>query len=158
MSISPDLKLTTLCLIRDGSRVLLGMKKRGFGAGRWNGFGGKVKVPETIEAATLRELTEESGIIAQDLRPCGLLHFDFENDQTKIDCHVFTVTTWTGEPAETEEMAPRWFSIDQIPFAEMWPDDIHWFPLFLTGKNFEASFTFKADQKTILKQEINERD
>jgi 8-oxo-dGTP diphosphatase/2-hydroxy-dATP diphosphatase len=25
------------------------MKKRGFGAGRWNGFGGKVKEGETVD-------------------------------------------------------------------------------------------------------------
>lgn len=31
--------------------VLLGMKKRGFGAGKWNGFGGKVQPGETIEEA-----------------------------------------------------------------------------------------------------------
>lgn len=34
--------------------VLLGMKKRGFGAGKWNGFGGKVQPGETIEEAARR--------------------------------------------------------------------------------------------------------
>ncbi|MEK7607017.1 MAG: DNA mismatch repair protein MutT, partial [Patescibacteria group bacterium] len=36
-------KLLTLCFIHQSPRILLGMKKRGFGAGRWNGFGGKVE-------------------------------------------------------------------------------------------------------------------
>lgn len=35
-------KLLTLCIVRKDSKVLLGMKKRGFGEGCWNGFGGKV--------------------------------------------------------------------------------------------------------------------
>lgn len=157
MPLSPDYKLTTLCLVRDDDKLLLAMKKRGFGAGKWNGYGGKVKPPETIEQAALREITEEGGIVAQDLRPCGLLHFDFDGDPVKIDCHVFIATKWTGDPVETEEMAPRWFHINEIPFAEMWTDDIHWFPLFLAGKNFEAWFTFSADQKTILKKRIEER-
>ena len=52
----PREKHFTLAFIRStsetgdgGGRILLGMKKRGFGAGRWNGFGGKVsflKLPE----------------------------------------------------------------------------------------------------------------
>ncbi|XP_044836569.1 7,8-dihydro-8-oxoguanine triphosphatase isoform X3 [Mauremys mutica] len=44
-------KLFTLVLVVQPQQVLLGMKKRGFGAGRWNGFGGKVQVDETIEQA-----------------------------------------------------------------------------------------------------------
>lgn len=158
MSISPDLKQTTLCLLRNDDRILLGMKKRGFGAGKWNGFGGKVKPPETFEQAALREIEEEVGVKATDMRPCGLLRFQFKNDPTEIECRVFTATQWTGEPAETEEMAPRWFPLNEIPFGQMWPDDIHWFPLFLAGTHFEASFTFAEDHTTILAQEIREID
>ena len=42
------IKTLTLVLVRQGQNVLLGMKKRGFGVGRWNGFGGKVEKQETI--------------------------------------------------------------------------------------------------------------
>ena len=46
-------KLLTLVMIIKNDQLLLGMKKRGFGANRWNGFGGKVEIGETIlEAAT----------------------------------------------------------------------------------------------------------
>lgn len=47
-------KLLTLVMVVQPGRVLLGMKKRGFGAGRWNGFGGKVQAGETIEDAARR--------------------------------------------------------------------------------------------------------
>ena len=47
-------KLYTLALIRNNSDVLLGMKKRGFGVGRWNGFGGKVHSNETVLEAAKR--------------------------------------------------------------------------------------------------------
>jgi hypothetical protein len=50
-------RLLTLVFVveRDGAtgaaaRVLLGWKKRGFGAGKWNGFGGKVE-PEDVSMA-----------------------------------------------------------------------------------------------------------
>ena len=47
-------KVLTLAFIRETTRVLLGLKKRGFGEGRWNGFGGKVQTGESIELAAKR--------------------------------------------------------------------------------------------------------
>ena len=55
-------KITTLVLVHQGEKVLLGMKKRGFGQGRWNGFGGKLHEGETIEQAAKRETFEEAGV------------------------------------------------------------------------------------------------
>eukprot|EP00056_Hartaetosiga_gracilis_P017259 m.6783 g.6783 ORF g.6783 m.6783 type:complete len:151 (-) comp5533_c0_seq1:454-906(-) len=42
----------------DRKRILLGMKKRGFGKGKFNGFGGKLEKGETVEEAAVRELQE----------------------------------------------------------------------------------------------------
>ncbi len=47
-------KLLTLVFARQPGKILLGMKKRGFGEGRWNGFGGKVEKGETIEQGARR--------------------------------------------------------------------------------------------------------
>ena len=53
----------------EGERqLLLGRKKRGFGEGKWNGFGGKLEPGETVEEAAVRELQEESGVTATQLR------------------------------------------------------------------------------------------
>ncbi len=50
----PPNKLFTLLFVLRPGQVLLGMKKRGFGKGRWNGFGGKVHKGESIEEAAIR--------------------------------------------------------------------------------------------------------
>ena len=56
-------KLLSLVFVFDsGSRVLLGLKRRGFGAGKYNGFGGKLEQGETMRACAARELEEESGL------------------------------------------------------------------------------------------------
>lgn len=47
-------KVLTLAFVRESTRILLGLKKRGFGQGLWNGFGGKVQPGETIEAGAVR--------------------------------------------------------------------------------------------------------
>lgn len=61
----PSKKLLTLVFLREEGKVLLGMKKRGFGVGKWNGFGGKVEAGETIPDAAAREVREECGYIVK---------------------------------------------------------------------------------------------
>lgn len=135
-------KILTLCVPIKDNKVLLGMKKRGFGAGRWNGFGGKMEEGETIEDATLRELNEEVGIKDGRLSKAGILEFSFENDEKILQVHIFKLSDFSDEPIETEEMKPEWFSFSEIPFSQMWSDDEYWFPLLLDGKLFEGEFLF----------------
>jgi 8-oxo-dGTP diphosphatase/2-hydroxy-dATP diphosphatase len=147
--------LTNLCIIHQHPKVLLGMKKRGFGAGRWNGFGGKVLDDETIEDSLVREMEEEAGIKIEKFEKVGIMDFTFAKSGEMIEVHVFKTDTFSGEPKETEEMKPEWFNVDEIPFANMWPDDIHWMPLFLAGKKFKGAFTF-GEGDEILKKELEE--
>lgn len=136
-------KLVTLCLVEKGTQVLLGMKKRGFGAGLYNGFGGKVGTEETIEKAAVRELYEEASLVACSLEQVGLLTFTFRDEPgLELEMHIFKTDDYTGVPAESEEMKPQWFNHDDVPYAQMWSSDAAWFPLFLLGKRFTGSFHF----------------
>ncbi|OWF51812.1 7,8-dihydro-8-oxoguanine triphosphatase-like [Mizuhopecten yessoensis] len=142
-------KLLTLVLLRQAPRILLGMKKRGFGVGRWNGFGGKVEPGETIKAAARRELLEESCLVCNDLKEVGLLKFEFLGNPQIWEVHVFTSNNFEGEAKETEEMRPQWFEEKSIPFDQMWPDDILWFPHFLNGKKFSGYIVFEGMDKMV---------
>lgn len=146
-------KQLTLTIIHQNPKVLLGMKKRGFGAGRWNGFGGKVSQTETIEEAARRELREEVGVEANNMEKVGIIDFEFNGNSEILEVHIFKVVSFSGEPSESEEMKPQWWHINEIPFKEMWPDDTCWVPLFLDGKKFKGKFLFgKSD--VILKYEL----
>ncbi|KAG2224771.1 hypothetical protein INT45_005295 [Circinella minor] len=151
-------KLFTLVLTLDekNRKILLGMKKRGFGLNKWNGFGGKLEPGETIVQAAYRELEEEAMIQAVDMDKIGINLFTFENDPVALEVHVFRSTEYKGTPTETEEMRPEWFSYDNIPFDTMWPDDRIWFPLFLKGQQFLGEFHFSEDQKRVLEQDLRE--
>ena len=149
-----DKKVLTLCIVHQGDQVLLGMKKRGFGEGRWNGFGGKVHEGENIEEAMLRELEEETGLRLTAFEKRGVLEFQYQNDENKIhETHLFCATEFEGEPQESEEMRPQWFSVNEIPLESMWPDDRYWLPLFLEGKRFKGEFLFQ-DFNTILEYKV----
>jgi 8-oxo-dGTP diphosphatase/2-hydroxy-dATP diphosphatase len=143
-----DRTLTTLCLIERGSEVLLGMKKRGFGAGRWNGFGGKVQPGESIEAAARRELIEECSITAQTVDPIGIFEF-FSPGKFLIEMHVFRISDWKGEPEESEEMRPQWFPKTSLPLDLMWPSDRYWLTEALQGRKASGRFVFDANDAVI---------
>ncbi|XP_077172527.1 oxidized purine nucleoside triphosphate hydrolase [Paroedura picta] len=148
-------KLFTLVLVVQPHRVLLGMKKRGFGAGRWNGFGGKVQPGETVEQAARRELQEESGLTVDTLQKTGRITFEFEGNAELMEVHVFRADSFRGEPTESDEMRPQWFDLDRVPFEDMWPDDTYWFPLLLQKKTFAGYFKFQG-QDVILEYTLDE--
>lgn len=148
-------KILTLCIVQKGDKVLLGMKKRGLGQGKWNGFGGKLKEGEGLVDAMKREVQEEVGISLGEFEEQGVLEFEFFHNPEILEVHVFKALDFEGEPQETEEMRPCWFSINEIPFDLMWPDDRYWFHLLLKGKRFKGKFLFK-DQDIIKEYSLQE--
>jgi len=147
------MKHVTLLFLRENGKLLLAMKKRGFGVGKWNGVGGKVETDETYEQAAIRECQEEVGVTPQLLHKVGELHF-FDLPDVEHYCHVYTANDWDGEPRETEEMRPQWFAKADIPFDSMWPDDKFWIPLMLDNKLFKGIVTI--EDNTIQQCDIQE--
>jgi 8-oxo-dGTP diphosphatase/2-hydroxy-dATP diphosphatase len=142
-------KVKTLCIIERNNQILMGMKKRGFGEGWWNGFGGKVEEGEEIEEAAIRETKEEVGIQVNRLEERGMILFHFEGDPDPIEMHIFAVLESKGEPIESEEMKPEWFDKDKIPYEKMWPADRQWMPIYLEGKYFGGEVHFTQDKEVI---------
>ena len=152
---------TTLCFLVKEDKVLLAMKKRGFGVGKWNGVGGKVEAGETIAEGAAREANEEIGVLInpEHLRSHGIIEFSF-NDKPEWGqrVHLFVAEKWEGEPVESEEMRPQWYAHHEIPFDSMWLDDPHWLPKILEGKRIEGEFMFNENGSEILKFEVREVD
>ena len=134
-------KLFTLVIpvSNQNKQVLLGKKRRGFGKGLYNGFGGKVEKGERILDAAARELYEESGLVVGvdhlEEKRCGVLQFVFRNDfeeeqdkkvQVPWQVHIFYINEFSGTITESEEMEPQWFDIENIPYSSMWKDDKFW--------------------------------
>ena len=149
----------TLVMVYDDQKILLGLKKRRFGVGRWYGFGGKVEGDETIEEVVRRELMEEVCISPKDLTPRGQLIFTFEENDDELEVHLFSVHEFSGEPQETEEMKPQWFLHSEIPYEQMWSDDPYWIPQFLAGKNIKGKVHFDSpESQRILTNSIEAYD
>jgi len=140
----PVERATLLFVIHEG-RILLILKKRGFGRGKINGPGGKIEDGETPRECAIRETTEELRILPTGVEDVGRLHFQF-TDGYSIHGYVFIATGYEGVPTETNEAAPLWCSIDELPFESMWADDPTWFPHMLEGRRFSGRYVFDGDR------------
>ena len=136
----PEEVATLMFVIRDGS-VLLIRKKRGLGAGKINGPGGRLEENESPLECAIRETNEELLINPLEVRAAGELFFHAE-DMPRIHGHVFVATDFEGTPTETDEAIPHWFRFEDIPFEEMWDDDVLWLPRVLNGESVQGYFTF----------------
>lgn len=134
-----------LCFVIEGGRMLLIRKKRGLGAGKINGPGGRIEPGETPLAAACRETKEEIGVTPTEVSKAGELFFQFK-DGYALHCSVFKAQGAQGALIETEEAAPLWVETSAIPFKEMWADDEHWFPWMLSGKPFKGLFCFEGER------------
>ncbi|WBA83099.1 8-oxo-dGTP diphosphatase [Endozoicomonas sp. GU-1] len=135
---------TLTFVIKDG-QILLIRKKRGLGAGKINGPGGRLEPGESLLECAIREVQEELCITPVNPEFCGESCFQF-TDGYSIHVHTYVARDFTGSPTETDEAIPLWFSLDQIPYEEMWADDIIWLPEMLKGNRFKGRYLFDGDR------------
>jgi len=135
----------TLLFVRRGRRILLIHKKKGLGAGKLNGPGGRLEPGETPRQAAIREVREELRVTPTGVKSAGELCFQF-TDGLSIHGYVFTATGCCGTPQETSEATPVWLPEDALPYHRMWADDRVWMPLVLAGRRFVGRFLFDGDQ------------
>lgn len=142
-----ELQTTLLYLLKD-NQILLAMKKRGHGVGKYNGIGSKVDAGETIEQAMVRETQEEIGVTPLKYQKRGQIVFDsyYKGEPALINVHIYTATEFDGEPQESEEMCPAWYEINQIPYDKMFQTDKIWLPIMLEKSGFLTGiFKFSND-------------
>lgn len=156
--------LTPMCLcflLRSAgsghAQVLLGRKKRGFGAGKVVGMGGHVEAGESARAAAVREVAEECGLAvdAENLDERATVVFRFPTrpgwDQQVV---VFVVDRWSGELTESGEIEPMWCDVDPLPLDLMWDDTRYWLPGVLLGERLTAEMVFHDDSRTVAQARV----
>ncbi len=135
----------TLVFVVRGGELLLIRKKRGLGAGKINGPGGRLEPGEAPLAGAVREVREEVLAVPRALVWLGRNRFQFA-DGYSTDVHVFRAAALEGEARETPEALPFWCSLAKIPWAEMWTDDALWLPHLLAGRRFSGRFLLDGDR------------
>jgi ADP-ribose pyrophosphatase YjhB (NUDIX family) len=143
------IRKVTLCFLIKENKILLAMKKRGFGKNKWNGYGGKNQENEKIRKTAKRETLEEIKVKITKMEKMAVLIFKFINKpEWNQKCFVYKASEWNGKPKESEEMKPKWFNFEKIPYEKMWADDKIWLPKILENKKVRGKFWF--DEKSEL--------
>jgi 8-oxo-dGTP diphosphatase len=135
-----------------GRRVLLGVKRRGFGQGKVVSIGGKAEPGEDLAAAAARELREEAGLLADasQMQPAARLLFRFPASPDRdFLMAVFVVRAWQGELTPSDEIEPQWHGLDALPLARMWDDTRLWLPAVLAGQWVTATFFYDEAWETV---------
>ncbi|MFH0852517.1 MAG: NUDIX domain-containing protein [bacterium] len=156
--------VATVCFVTipETGEIWLGMKKEGlFGAGKWNGFGGKQEADEWIDTIAVREVWEETGglegagISVQRLEKQGIMEFEFTEVPLIVEMHAYLADKWEGKAEETNEMRPQKFRIEDIPYDDMWQVDRYWLPLLLRRDKFRGKALFNSPEGCeVLKWEV----
>lgn len=156
-----EYKVKTLCFLRRTNEhgqkeYLLG---KHYKQEKWNGFGGKVGdkpefKEETIEESLVREGLEEFGIKVINPQKRGVILFVFYDEQgqeNKVLCHLFFAENFEGTvQASAEMLTPTWFTQENLPWEDMWPNDRVWLEELLKREEFlEAEFRFDPEKGLI---------
>lgn len=108
-------------VIREG-RVLLVRRAKPPHVGYWGFPGGKIETGETIAAAAIRELAEETSVRAQAnqvLTAFDVLHHDKNGQLTHHFILIAVVCSWLdGEPTAADDaLDAQWFRLDGLDEA-----------------------------------------
>ena len=138
------MKKATLWIILKKWRILLAMKKRWFWQWKYNWPGWKINNWETSEEAMIREAKEEFWIQILKQKKIWKLIFYFSwKSNWDFEVDLFLINDFIQNPVETDEMKPKRFDINKIPYENMWEDDRIWLPRVLNWEiNIEYKFYF----------------
>jgi 8-oxo-dGTP diphosphatase len=143
-------------MFQDNKILLLKKPKGLLGEGKWNAPGGKVLPNEEPKTCVVREVFEETKLIVKNTEEVGLLYF--HNNSQRVSpiwtVHVFLTHEFEGVPMGGREGRLEWFSIDALPFDEMWEDDHYWYRLALDGTRFEGWFYFSGEFEKLIDHRI----
>ncbi|MFK0142657.1 bifunctional class I SAM-dependent methyltransferase/NUDIX hydrolase [Streptomyces murinus] len=100
----PNAALAVGVIVAGAEGVLLGRHRRG----TWELAGGSVEPAESLAEAAVRELHEETSLLADpgDVQVLGTL-LDHEGDVVRLTVPVL-VTTWSGRPRQREDAIEAW--------------------------------------------------
>jgi 8-oxo-dGTP diphosphatase len=114
----PELAVGAVCV--DGDRLLLVRRGRGVALGAWSLPGGRVEHGETLHAAVLRELREETGLDGSVDGLCGIAERVFDTAHYVILDYWVTVTG-TSATAGDDAAEVRWVDAAQLSGLDLVP-------------------------------------
>ncbi|MGQ8634170.1 NUDIX hydrolase [Agrobacterium sp. DKPNP3] len=114
---------TIAVVVREGYTLLV-RRANMPDAGKWGFPGGKIEAGETINDAAVRELLEETRVIANPLRVLTAVDAFEHDEQGMLRSHhilIAVLCEWhSGTPvAGDDALEARWFSLEELQDADL---------------------------------------
>ncbi|MBB5867629.1 8-oxo-dGTP diphosphatase [Allocatelliglobosispora scoriae] len=99
--------------------------------GKHLGLGGRVERDEDVVSGVVREIAEESGLVARDVVLRGTVSWTgFGKGGQDWFCFVFRVDSFEGEAhGGNDEGTLVWTGVDELDSVPMWESDALWLPM-----------------------------
>jgi 8-oxo-dGTP diphosphatase len=136
----PKLDLTTMVMVRDraaDSAVVIDRVKS------WNGLsfpGGHLEEGESLTACAEREVREETGLIVEDVEPCGVIHWMHRVALDRYIAFLFRTDAFSGALLPgTDEGRVFWMGLDELAAQPSTNGFNQYLPLFI-GDGFRELY------------------
>ena len=119
MSRTETVTLTNMCMVTDGTRVLVQNRVDP----DWSGYtfpGGHVEAGESFTDAVIREVREETGLTIEAPRLCGIKDWP-EEDGSRYMVLLYRADRFSGTLASSGEGEVSWVELDalrSLPLAD----------------------------------------
>lgn len=121
-------------------------KRRGYQRGKWNGLGGKLEPGETPEECARREVYEEAGLLATELRLNGFITFPLFDTEHDWYVFVFTCAAFGGQPRASDEGDLHWIPDDELTGLELHEGDRVFLPWLDRDRLFSAKLIYEKGE------------
>lgn len=138
-----------ICVVKNQKVLLLNRKHDDFPG--WIPPGGKVEFPESFFEAALRELKEETGLTAINLKLKGISGFTNPIGNERFVYYDFLCTDFIGNLVVSDEGEPKWWDINEINHLPMQKEIRDRLPLYLREGSFESINYWDENRKCISK-------
>ncbi len=140
------MKLATLCYVRKNGKTLMllrNKKENDYHLNKWNGLGGKFELSESPEECAVREVREESGLIAKNIKMKGFITFPMFDGKDDWYVFLFVITDFEGELISSPEGTLRWIPDEELLDLNLWEGDRIFIPWLSQEKFFSAKFNYR---------------
>ena len=118
-------------------------KETDYHHGKWNGLGGKFESGESPEESAIREVNEESGLIAKSIKMKGFITFPLFDGMEDWYVFLFVIDDYDGELIDSSEGNLKWIPNNKLTEIKLWEGDKFFIPWLFEEKFFSAKFIYK---------------
>ena len=119
MSRMEEVELTNMCMICDGKgNVLVQDKKNHPTWHGWNFPGGHVEKGEYVTPSVIREMKEETGLVIENPKLCGIKEFHKLKDGKRYIVFLYLADKFSGELKSSSEGDTFWYPLAELHLSD----------------------------------------